>query len=50
MKLYELKIEDNEDEVFAISLVESPAIESERDNHTMCILPKRRLRRLHRIT
>ena len=29
MKLYELKIEDNEDEVFAISLVESPAIESD---------------------
>ena len=28
MKLYELQIEDNEDEVFAISLVESPAIES----------------------
>ena len=29
MKLYELQIEDNEDEVFAISLVESPAIESD---------------------
>jgi len=29
VKLYELKIEDNEDEVFAISLVESPAIESD---------------------
>ena len=30
MKLYELKIEDeNVDEVFAISLVESPAIESD---------------------
>jgi hypothetical protein len=28
MKLYELQIEDKEDEVFAISLVESPAIES----------------------
>jgi hypothetical protein len=27
--LYELQIEDNEDEVFAISLVESPAIESD---------------------
>jgi hypothetical protein len=29
MKLYELKIEDEQDEVFAISLVESPAIESD---------------------
>lgn len=29
MKLYELKIEDDVDEVFAISLVESPAIESD---------------------
>jgi hypothetical protein len=29
MKLYELKIEDEEDEVFAISLVEAPAIESD---------------------
>ena len=29
MKLYELKIEDDMDEVFAISLVESPAIESD---------------------
>jgi hypothetical protein len=29
MKLYELQIEDNEDEVFAISLVENPAIESD---------------------
>jgi hypothetical protein len=29
MKLYELQIEDNMDEVFAISLVESPAIESD---------------------
>jgi hypothetical protein len=29
MKLYELKIEDDQDEVFAISLVESPAIESD---------------------
>lgn len=29
MKLYELQIEDNEDEVFAISLVEAPAIESD---------------------
>jgi hypothetical protein len=29
MKLYELKIEDDEDEVFAISLVEAPAIESD---------------------
>jgi len=29
VKLYELQIEDNEDEVFAISLVESPAIESD---------------------
>jgi hypothetical protein len=29
MKLYELKIEDETDEVFAISLVESPAIESD---------------------
>jgi hypothetical protein len=29
MKLYELRIEDNEDEVFAISLVENPAIESD---------------------
>ena len=28
MKLYELQIEDKEDEVFCISLVESPAIES----------------------
>ena len=28
MKLYELQIEDNADEVFAISLVENPAIES----------------------
>lgn len=29
MKLYELQIEDNADEVFAISLVENPAIESD---------------------
>ena len=29
MKLYELQIEDNMDEVFCISLVESPAIESD---------------------
>ena len=29
MKLYELQIEDNVDEVFAISLVENPAIESD---------------------
>jgi len=29
MKLYELTIEDNEDEIFAISIVESPAIESD---------------------
>jgi hypothetical protein len=29
MKLYELKVEDEMDEVFAISLVESPAIESD---------------------
>lgn len=29
MKLYELQIEDNTDEVFAISLVENPAIESD---------------------
>jgi hypothetical protein len=29
MKLYELTIDDNEDEVFAISLVENPAIESD---------------------
>ena len=29
MKLYELKIEDEMDEVFAISLVEAPAIESD---------------------
>jgi hypothetical protein len=29
MKLYELKIEDEQDEVFAISLVETPAIESD---------------------
>jgi hypothetical protein len=29
MKLYELQIEDNMDEVFAISLVENPAIESD---------------------
>jgi hypothetical protein len=29
VKLYELKIEDDMDEVFAISLVESPAIESD---------------------
>ena len=29
MKLYELKIEDEADEVFAISLVEAPAIESD---------------------
>jgi hypothetical protein len=29
MKLYELTIDDNTDEVFAISLVESPAIESD---------------------
>ena len=28
MKLYELQIQDNEDEIFAISLVENPAIES----------------------
>ena len=28
MKLYELTIEDNQDEIFAISLVENPAIES----------------------
>lgn len=29
MKLYELKIEDDSDEIFAISLVENPAIESD---------------------
>lgn len=29
MKLYELTIEDNQDEIFAISLVENPAIESD---------------------
>lgn len=29
MKLYELKIQDDTDEIFAISLVESPAIESD---------------------
>ena len=29
MKLYELQIQDNEDEIFAISLVENPAIESD---------------------
>ena len=29
MRLYELQIEDNEDEVFAISLVENPAIQSD---------------------
>jgi hypothetical protein len=29
MKLYELQIEDDMDEVFAISLVENPAIESD---------------------
>jgi hypothetical protein len=29
MKLFELQIQDNEDEIFAISLVENPAIESD---------------------
>jgi hypothetical protein len=29
MKLYELQIEDDVDEVFAISLVENPAIQSD---------------------